>query len=157
MGGSITLKSMVGVGSTFAMAIPLRYVHERAASVASSNARAPSMTSSLLGPPLHDTPRTPKRKLSGDDISVHSSNDGTEVHEPSLADVPRIVGFTQPYVAKDQIAVQSPKTDLKELEKAETEAAKTGKKVRVLVAEDNQINQEVVLRMLKLEDVYGRF
>ena len=39
---------------------------------------------------------------------------------------------------------------------AETEAAKTGKKVRVLVAEDNQINQEVVLRMLKLEDVYGR-
>jgi osomolarity two-component system, sensor histidine kinase SLN1 len=148
---------MVGVGSTFAMAIPLRYVHERAASVASSNARAPSMTNSLLGPPLHDTPRTPKRKLSGDDISVHSSNDGTEVHEPSLADVPRIVGFTQPYVAKDQIAVQSPKTDLKELEKAETEAAKTGKKVRVLVAEDNQINQEVVLRMLKLEDVYGRF
>jgi osomolarity two-component system sensor histidine kinase SLN1 len=146
MGGSITLKSTVGVGSTFAMAIPLRYVHERAASVASSNARVPSMTSSLVGS---------KQKLSSDDISIHSSNDGAEVHEPSLADVPRIVGFTQPYVAKDQIAVQSPKTDLKELEKAETEAAKTGKKVRVLVAEDNKINQEVVLRMLKLEDVYG--
>jgi osomolarity two-component system sensor histidine kinase SLN1 len=153
MGGSITLKSVVGVGSTFAMAIPLRYVHERAASVASSGARVPSMTSSLVGQPLHDTPRTPKRKLSSDDISIHSSNDGTEAREPSLADVPRIVGFTQPYVAKDQIA--APKTDLKELEKAETEAAKTGKKVRVLVAEDNKINQEVVLRMLKLEDVYG--
>jgi len=155
MGGSITLKSVVGVGSTFAMAIPLRYVHERAASVASSTARVPSMTSSLVGPPLHDTPKTPKRKPSSDDFSTHSSNEGTEMHEPSLADVPRIVGFTQPYVAKDQIAVQSPKTDLKELEKAETEAAKTGKKVRVLVAEDNKINQEVVLRMLKLEDVYG--
>ena len=78
-----------------------------------------------------------------------------EAYEPSLVDVPRIVGFTQPYVAKDQIAVQSPKNDLKELKKAETEAAKTGKKVRVLVAEDNKVNQEVVLRMLKLEDVYG--
>jgi osomolarity two-component system sensor histidine kinase SLN1 len=156
MGGSITLKSTVGVGSTFAMTIPLRYVHERAASVASSNAHAPSIASSIVGQPLHDTPRTPKRKLSSDDISVHSSNDGSEVDEPSLTDVPRIVGFAQPYVAKDQISVQSPKTDLKELERAETEAAKTGKKVRVLVAEDNQINQEVVLRMLKLEDVYGR-
>ena len=153
MGGSITLKSMVGVGSTFAMAIPLRYVHERAASVASSNARVPSTTSSIVGQPLHDTPRTPRRKRSSDDISIHSN--GNDVHEPSLADVPRIVGFTQPYVAKDQIAVQSPKNDLKELKKAETEAAKTGKKVRVLVAEDNKVNQEVVLRMLKLEAVYG--
>jgi osomolarity two-component system sensor histidine kinase SLN1 len=155
MGGSITLKSMVGVGSTFAMAIPLRYVHERAASVASSNARIPSMTSSIVGQPLHDTPRTPRRKISSEDISTNSLDGGREVHEPSLADVPRIVGFTQPYVAKDQIAVQSPKNDLKELKKAETEAAKTGKKVRVLVAEDNKVNQEVVLRMLKLEDVYG--
>lgn len=155
MGGRITIKSVVGVGSTFAMAIPLRYVRERAASVASSNARVPSTASSVVGQPLHDTPRTPRRKLSSEEISVHSLKGGTEVHEPSLLEVPRIVGFTQPYVAKDQIAVQSPKNDLEELQKAENEAAKTGKKVRVLVAEDNKINQEVVLRMLKLEAVYG--
>ena len=41
------------------------------------------------------------------------------------------------------------------MQQAEKEAAKKGKKVRVLVAEDNPVNQEVVLRMLKLEDVYG--
>jgi osomolarity two-component system, sensor histidine kinase SLN1 len=155
MGGSITLKSVVGVGSTFAMVIPLRFVHERAASVASSNARVPSMTSSIVGQPLHDAPRTPRRRLSSDDISSHSLDGRNELPELPLVDVPRIVGFTQPYVAKDQMAVQSPKNDLKELKKAETEAAKTGKKVRVLVAEDNKVNQEVVLRMLKLEDVYG--
>lgn len=155
MGGSITLKSMVGVGSTFAMAIPLRFVQERAASVASSTARVSSMSSSVVGQPLHDNPRTPRRRPSAEDVSSHSFDGQNEAFESSLVDVPRIVGFTQPYVAKDQIAVQSPKSDLKELKKAESEAAKTGKKVRVLVAEDNKINQEVVLRMLKLEAVYG--
>ena len=75
--------------------------------------------------------------------------------EPKLADVPRIVGFTQPYVAKET-QPDSAKTKLNRMKRAEDEAAKKGKKVRVLVAEDNPVNQEVVLRMLKLEDVYGR-
>lgn len=42
-------------------------------------------------------------------------------------------------------------------ERAAVQASKTGNKVRVLVAEDNKVNQEVVLRMLKLEDIYGSF
>ena len=71
-----------------------------------------------------------------------------------LADVPRIVGFTQPYLAKEGIN-ESPKNKLDKMKKAERAAAQTGRKVRVLVAEDNQVNQEVVLRMLKLEDIYG--
>ena len=41
------------------------------------------------------------------------------------------------------------------LEQAATQASQSGDKVRVLVAEDNKVNQEVVLRMLKLEDIYG--
>lgn len=153
MGGSITLKSTIGVGSTFAMSIPLRYVKERAASVASSQARGPSLTGSTLGSPLRDASQTLKRK--GSDASVDAVPcDGPP--ESSVADVPRIVGFSQPYFAQDPVAMQSPKRDMKELKKAESKAAKTGKKVRVLVAEDNKVNQEVVLRMLKLEDVYGK-
>ncbi|KAI7319633.1 hypothetical protein KC315_g9670 [Hortaea werneckii] len=35
-----------------------------------------------------------------------------------------------------------------------TAEATRGEKIRVLVAEDNKVNQEVVLRMLKLEDIY---
>ena len=34
------------------------------------------------------------------------------------------------------------------------DAKRSGGKIRVLVAEDNKVNQEVVLRMLKLEDIY---
>ena len=41
------------------------------------------------------------------------------------------------------------------MEKVAAEASRKGDKVRVLVAEDNIVNQEVVLRMLKLEDIYG--
>lgn len=41
------------------------------------------------------------------------------------------------------------------MERVAAEASKSGDKVRVLVAEDNKVNQEVVLRMLKLEDIYG--
>jgi osomolarity two-component system sensor histidine kinase SLN1 len=40
------------------------------------------------------------------------------------------------------------------MKRVEAEATKRGDKVKVLVAEDNKTNQEVVLRMLKLEDVY---
>ena len=74
-----------------------------------------------------------------------------------LADVPRIVGFTQPYLAKEANSNNTSAAKLNQMKKVENEAAQKGRKVRVLVAEDNQVNQEVVLRMLKLEDVYGEF
>jgi len=154
MGGSLTLKSTVGVGSTFAMSIPLRYMSERAASMTSLVAKTPSLSNSRVGQAIHDTYKYPHRNHSSTDVSIHSA--ANDVVEPAhLAEVPRIVGFSQPYVAQEQIPVQSPAKDLQKLQAAESEAAKTGKKVRVLVAEDNVVNQEVVLRMLKLEDVYG--
>src|SRR5690242_19342917 len=40
------------------------------------------------------------------------------------------------------------------MQRVEAEATKGGKKIKVLVAEDNTTNQIVVMRMLKLEDVY---
>jgi osomolarity two-component system sensor histidine kinase SLN1 len=64
------------------------------------------------------------------------------------------VGFTQPYVAKESKKKESQEAKLNEMKKAENEAVQKGRKVRVLVAEDNKVNQEVVLRMLRLEDVY---
>jgi osomolarity two-component system sensor histidine kinase SLN1 len=156
MGGDICLDSKVGQGSKFTMRIPLRYVSERAASTASSMHRSHSKASSVVGVTLHDD----------SDLVLHHSNGGStaslaSAHEdkfpaPVLADVPRIVGFSQPYVAKETKPENAAKARLDEMKKAESEAAKQGKKVRVLVAEDNPVNQEVVLRMLKLEDVYGK-
>ena len=147
MGGNITLHSKVGEGSTFMMRIPLRYVSERAASFASGHSRMDSKANSIVGQTLTD-----EKIRSDSEISLtHCEMNNAD----KLADVPRIVGFTQPYLAKEGIN-ESPKNKLDKMKKAEMAAAQTGRKVRVLVAEDNQVNQEVVLRMLKLEDIYGK-
>ncbi|KAJ9605644.1 Histidine kinase osmosensor [Cladophialophora chaetospira] len=149
MGGDISLDSNVGVGSKFTMRIPLRYVTERTPSTASSTHRSASKASSLVGQPLHDSPpESVNHNHSGSTTSLPAPRD-----ESKFADVPRIVGFTQPYVAKEA-KNNNPAAKLNEMKKVETEAAQKGRKVRVLVAEDNQVNQEVVLRMLRLEDVY---
>ncbi|KAK5552303.1 Histidine kinase osmosensor [Exophiala xenobiotica] len=146
MGGDISLDSTVGVGSKFTMRIPLRYVSERTPSLSSTH-RSHSKASSIVGQTLHDTGDAPLHH-NGSTTSLGSTR------ENSLADVPRIVGFTQPYVAKESKKKESQEAKLNEMKKAENEAVQKGRRVRVLVAEDNKVNQEVVLRMLRLEDVY---
>jgi osomolarity two-component system sensor histidine kinase SLN1 len=147
MGGGITLLSKVGEGSSFMMRIPLRFVSERAGSFTSGHSKMDSKASSIVGQTLTDER---KRSDSDDSSTKYDMNNADK-----LADVPRIVGFTQPYLAKEGIN-ESPKKKLDKMKKAEMAAAQTGRKVRVLVAEDNQVNQEVVLRMLRLEDIYGK-
>ena len=149
MGGGITLQSTVGVGSTFSVQIPLHYMKERAASTSSSQVRIGSRPGSITGPPLHDD------TLPNNIIVTDVSSDDVGPESPPLQDVPRIVGFSQPYFPTEVAQTSSPQNKLSEMKKAEYEAAKTGEKVRVLVAEDNKVNQEVVTRMLKLESVYG--
>lgn len=210
MGGNITLQSTVGVGSTFTVKLPLRYVSGRRASTSSSPARignaSPSPSprpSTSRRPSLVSKPGSEKQVLSqnlggsvggnagvagGGSVgsSVDSSIDGRRSGRKAIApaskndgsgndtadqpaaaplqDLPRIVGFSQPFIAGGDVIspasrsieaaqVQSPK--LSEIKRAENKAAKKGEKVRVLVAEDNKVNQEVVTRMLKLESVYG--
>src|SRR5271155_1310790 len=153
MGGSIALKSEVGVGSTFMMQLPLRFVSESSPSIASSISRSVSRKNSTVGQSLHDGLRTPARNHSTTNISLTDCQTD-DSPTTKVGDVPRIVGFTQPYLATDS-KLESPKSKMCEIKKAEDEAMKSGRKVRVLVAEDNKVNQEVVLRMLKLEDVYG--
>lgn len=153
MGGDISLDSKVGVGSKFTMRLPLRYVAEHTPSIASSAPRSHSKPSSFVGQTLHDHPDVALQNHADSTTSPGSGRDETTT-SPKLADVPRIVGFTQPYVAKEGTTTSS-EAKLNEMKKVESEAAEKGRKVRVLVAEDNKVNQEVVLRMLRLEDVYG--
>lgn len=66
---------------------------------------------------------------------------------------PRLVGLSQPYFAADPPAPRSTTQKMAEIDRAL--ANKNGQgKLRVLVADDNSTNIEVVSRMLKLEDVY---
>ena len=149
MGGCITLESTVGVGSTFSVQIPLRYIKDRASSTSSSQVRLGSKADSIVGPILHED--------SSRNVAIADGQlDNLGPESPPIEDFPRIVGFSQPYFPKEVARTDLPQDKLSKLEKAEYEAAKTGEKVRVLVAEDNQVNQEVVTRMLRLESVYGK-
>ena len=67
---------------------------------------------------------------------------------------PRLVGLSQPYFAP--IPARAPVSKEEQLAAIDRAMAKkTGSgKIRVLVADDNSTNIEVVSRMLKLEDVY---
>ena len=82
-----------------------------------------------------------------------------------LKQQPRLVGWSQPFFAanltsgpkatttEDQIKAVEDK--MKEVEAAAaTATARKDGKLRVLVADDNRTNVEVVTRMLKFEDVY---
>jgi osomolarity two-component system sensor histidine kinase SLN1 len=161
MKGTIGVKSEVGHGSVFTMAIPIKHIQSRADSTASSNN-------------LQLDTATPRHSLSFDEgrgggldarssRSVQSATSGpvaaTQVAPgggPVAFDAdtqPRLVGLSQPFFASTA-PLESPDSQVAAMHRVEAEATKRGGKVKVLVAEDNKTNQEVVLRMLKLEDVY---
>ena len=98
----------------------------------------------------------PRQKLSDSELSTHSvsapSPQGRNVLE-SPASKPRLVGLSQPFFATSP-PLETEKAQLEAIHRVKVQAASSNAKVRVLVAEDNKVNQEVVLRMLKLEDIY---
>lgn len=66
---------------------------------------------------------------------------------------PRLVGLSQPFFAADPPAPKSTAQKMAEIDRAMANRNGQGK-LRVLVADDNSTNIEVVSRMLKLEDIY---
>ncbi|KAN0112682.1 hypothetical protein V8E51_005633 [Hyaloscypha variabilis] len=147
MGGSISLISNdatgTTTGSTFTMKIPLKYTRSRAPSTSSSeiHSRPASLSGNIEGN-RSSTPKVP-----GDT----SPKGGFEKDAQ-----PRLVGLSQPFFAAAPSSSSTSKDSKGQLAALDTASARKepGSKLRVLVAEDNLVNQEVVLRMLKLEDVY---
>lgn len=150
MKGSIVLKSQEGVGSKFTMRIPMIFTKERAGSASSSVFNGNSQRNSLSITALKDEPHSPSRNRSTSDLSIKSADGAPALGGFETPVKPRLVGLSQPY-----FAATSPQ--LAAIERVAAQASRTGAKVRVLVAEDNKVNQEVVLRMLKLEDIYGEW
>lgn len=153
MRGSMEIESQVGVGSKFTMRIPLIFTKERADSTTSSNMGS-RRNSTNLGPNVDDD-HSPQRKRSSSEMSITSETTvppGLNAFDTPAK--PRLVGLSQPFFAATS-PLESPDKQLAAIERVAAQAAQSGDRVRVLVAEDNKVNQEVVLRMLKLEDIYG--
>ncbi|KIY04087.1 uncharacterized protein Z520_00779 [Fonsecaea multimorphosa CBS 102226] len=202
MGGTITLKSTVDIGSTFTLSLPLRYTKEAVPSVSDSLARPkPRSISSSIQFEAFSTKsrrsRDPRSPIRSRQASVYSAQD-----KDSPMDVPRLVGFSQPYLIDGNVSservdsigqlpnqekrqnIHPPNNRLASImsvttpdETNETAAMKledqakttdTVKKevpllssgapaeacsLKVLVAEDNPVNQQVILKLLKLEKV----
>ncbi|KAI1850746.1 hypothetical protein JX265_004458 [Neoarthrinium moseri] len=140
MGGSIGLKSTLGVGTTFTMHIPLKYTKDRASSTASSSmkSRPPSVVSA-----------------DGDGRSNSISGaTAVEAKATVLDQQPRLIGLSHPFFATNAAAKPKPSAEdhLRAIDRAM--ANKPDGKLRVLVADDNSVNIEVVSKLLKLEDIY---
>ena len=153
MKGSITLESEEGVGSKFAMRIPLIFIKERADSTTGSSMNS-RRNSATLSPDV-DGNVSPQRKQSSSELSIDGEAVTPKLNGFDTSAKPRLVGLSQPFFAATS-PLESPDKQMAAMERVAVQAAQSGDKVRVLVAEDNKVNQEVVLRMLKLEEIYGR-
>ncbi|KAI0012704.1 putative histidine kinase SlnCl1 [Xylariaceae sp. FL0662B] len=139
MGGSLKLKSTVDVGTIFTMHIPLKYTKDRASSTASSsvtNSRSPS-----VGP------------ADGENQRSSLTQAVTEAKSTVLHQKPRLIGLSQPFFAANSSSDPKPSTEDPIQAVERVRASKGEGKLRVLVAEDNPTNIEVVSKMLKMEDV----
>ncbi|KNG48819.1 osmolarity two-component system protein sln1 [Stemphylium lycopersici] len=165
MKGTVGLKSEVGHGSVFTMVIPLKHLTSRADSTASSRnvnleTGTPRRSLSIDDPPRgrsHDDALSGRSIHSGTHSPISTGNTAATAPAGPVAfetdTKPRLVGLSQPFFASNA-PLESPNSQVAAMKRVEAEATKRGDKVKVLVAEDNKTNQEVVLRMLKLEDVY---
>jgi osomolarity two-component system sensor histidine kinase SLN1 len=160
MKGSMGVKSEVGHGSVFTMQVPLRYLNTRADSTASSSnvnfADGGLVRSSSLNEGRSQGDNLVDDARSGRSVQSAVSTPNPGVPGPVSFDTdskPRLVGLSHPFFASNP-PLESPNSQMAAMERIAADASKRGDKVRVLVAEDNKTNQEVVLRMLKLEDIY---
>ncbi|EGX88770.1 sensor histidine kinase/response regulator TcsB/Sln1, putative [Cordyceps militaris CM01] len=164
MGGSIGVKSAPKQGSVFTMRIPLEYVKDRTPSTASSSIRS---RANSVGSAMDETQCTSLTStavsngtagIAGVHDQKHSNSSGgsntagTNANHRLLENKPRLVGLSLPFFTTNE----SPHAA--DVEKGyngrRAPLGTSGSRLKVLVADDNATNIEVVSRMLKLEDVY---
>ncbi|ROT41114.1 osmosensing histidine protein kinase SLN1 [Sodiomyces alkalinus F11] len=149
MGGSVSLRSTVGVGSVFTVYIPLRYVREMTSSTASSSVKSrPASVATVDGTTeiVQRTAQTPNTTKATSETKVA----GVAGHQAT-----RLVGLRQPYFPMNPTpsTPRSTQDSMAAISRAMANKSDSGK-LRVLVADDNATNIEVVSKMLKLEDIY---
>ncbi|RCI09188.1 hypothetical protein L249_1460 [Ophiocordyceps polyrhachis-furcata BCC 54312] len=157
MGGSISVKSTLGVGSTFSIFIPLKYVADRPSSTASSSVRG-SITGDEFPRSSLELKTNSNNATATNNIIISNNNSNSNNQSVLEDEQPRLVGLSAPFFAANPNSLPPPPTTAKEqtaiLDKALSKKNPEHGRLRVMVADDNSTNVEVVSRMLKLEDVY---
>lgn len=144
MGGEILLKSEEGKGSLFILRIPLGYVKELAPSTHTSSIPGSRTPSVLSLEDFSNAARTPSNHGSVRSESHAPGFDKSEIQ-------PRLVGLSQPFFTPT--VPSSPASLPNNLPSAKSSSDKGdgSKRIRVLVAEDNTVNQEVVRRCVIMQ------
>ncbi|KAJ5823765.1 Six-hairpin glycosidase [Penicillium robsamsonii] len=143
MGGDILLDSEEGKGSLFTLRIPLGYVKEVPPSTHASSVPGSRTPSVLSLEDFSHAARTPSNHGSVRNEPLAPGFEKSEIQ-------PRLVGLSQPFFTPT--VPSSPASAPSNL--SSNKNSSDTKRIRVLVAEDNTVNQEVVRRMLALEEVY---
>jgi osomolarity two-component system sensor histidine kinase SLN1 len=139
MGGVILLDSDEGKGSLFTLRIPLGYVKELVPSAHTGSIPGSRTPSVLSLEEFSNAVRT-------------SSNHGSVRNEPHAPGFekseiqPRLVGLSQPFFTPTVPSSPSPVSNNLPSNHSSLDNGDGSKKIRVLVAEDNTVNQEVVRR-----------
>jgi osomolarity two-component system sensor histidine kinase SLN1 len=165
MGGSMSLNSVPGQGSLFSFHLPLRHIQESDChSVAATEPRRGLMEDmSVFSAPQHvtydlDDKRAfsvvnelpPRRPALAQRISEAASSIDPGLQTPgSEMTASSQQGFMWQSIPSTSTSPQA----LDESRMASSGTTGASHPIRVLVAEDNKVNQEVVLRMLKLEKI----
>lgn len=161
MGGSIGVKSAPEKGSVFTMQIPLEYVKDRTPSTASSSIRS---RAGSMGSLADETQRTSLTSMTAGNGTTGTSfseqkhgssggggSAGNNPNHQFLESKPRLVGLSVPFFTTNE----APQLDVDKGYSTRGPPGSGGSsRLKVLVADDNATNIEVVSRMLKLEEVY---
>ncbi len=177
MGGTVTVRSSEGLGSTFSLQIPLKHIIDRVPSTRSEStrprSRAPSAGGSTTGggggSSCHRNSLSSVLAQEPDQATTTTTNN-IDSHRSDIQ--PRLVGLSTPFFPPNPNQVSAPPASSTTvippttsvetqaaIQKAKADKAKTSgsqpanNDLRVLVADDNATNIEVVRRMLKLEKV----
>lgn len=135
LNGTVRVRSELGRGSTFTLQIPLRHLRNRVDSTATSTAgtsHALSRASSMSN--MHQVPSRTQTPANMPNSPIKQAFEQESK--------PRLIGLSQPYFSSAKAPMASP------------DATPGRSRLKILVAEDNKVNQEVVLRMLRLEEVF---